>query len=67
MRVTREDPATGKREVATTAYLTLVALDKNKRPVAAPPIVPETEEERRRYEHAKLRVQQRKERLKQQL
>ncbi len=63
VRVTREDPATGKRELATTAYLTLVALDKNKRPVTAPPIVPQTEEEKRRYEHARLRVRERKERL----
>lgn len=66
VRVTREDPATGASQIATTAYLTLVALDENKQPTAAPPIMPETADEKRRYENAKLRVQQRKERLKQQ-
>lgn len=64
VRVTREDPATGIRQLATTAYLTFVALDKDKKPVTAPPLVPETDEEKRRYENAKQRVQQRKERLK---
>lgn len=63
VRVTREDPHTGARQLATTAHLTLVALDRNKKPTAAPPIVPETDEEKRRYDNARLRVQQRKEQL----
>ncbi len=65
VRVTRENPTTGDSQLATTAHLTLVALDNNKRPVAAPPLMPETDEEKRRYENARLRVRQRKERLKQ--
>jgi acyl-CoA hydrolase len=64
VRVTREDPYTGEEVVATTAHLTFVALDENKKPTPAPPIRPETDQEKRRYEHAKLRVQARKERLK---
>lgn len=64
VRVTREDPYTGEEAVATTAHLTFVALDKNKKPAPAPPIRPETDQEKRRYENAKLRVQARKERLK---
>ena len=64
VQVTREDPCTGQHVTATTAYLTFVALDENKRPTPAPPIVPETQEEIRRYENAKLRVQARKELLK---
>jgi acyl-CoA hydrolase len=64
VRVTREDPYTGEEAVATTAHLTFVALDKNKKPTPAPPIRPETDQEKRRYEHAKLRVQARKELLK---
>ncbi len=64
VRVTREDPATGISQLATTAYLTLVALDKDKKPVTAPALVPGTDEEKRRYENARQRVQQRKERLK---
>jgi acyl-CoA hydrolase len=64
VRVTREDPYTGEEAVATTAHLTFVALDKNKKPTPAPPIRPETDQEKRRYESARLRVQARKERLK---
>ena len=66
VQVTREDPCTGEKAIATTAHLTLVALDKDKKPTPVPPVVPETPEEERRYENARLRVQQRKERLKQQ-
>jgi acyl-CoA hydrolase len=64
VRVTREDPYTGEEAVATTAHLTFVALDKNKKPTPAPPIRPETDQEKQRYENARLRVQARKERLK---
>jgi acyl-CoA hydrolase len=64
VQVTREDPYSGQQVTATTAYLTFVALDENKRPTPIPPIVPETQEEIRRYENAKLRVQARKELLK---
>ncbi len=64
VKVTREDPYSGEQVTATTAYLTFVALDENKRPTPAPPIVPETEQEIKRYENARLRVQARKELLK---
>ena len=64
VRVTREDPGTGEQAIATTAHLTMVALDENKRPTAAPPVLPQTPDEKRRYENAKQRVQVRKERRK---
>lgn len=64
VQVLREDPYSGAQVLATTAHLTLVALDKDKKPVPAPPLLPETPEEKRRYENARLRVQARKERLK---
>ena len=64
VQVTREDPYTGEQIVATTAYLTLVALDENKRPAPVPPLLPQTKDEKRRYEEAKGRVLARKERLK---
>jgi len=64
VRVTRENPYTGKEIVATTAHLTFVALDENKKPTPVPQIVPETEDEKRRYKNAKIRVQARKELLK---
>jgi acyl-CoA hydrolase len=64
VQVSREDPYTGQQVIATTAHLTFVALDKNKRPTDVPPILPETEQEKRRYENAELRVKARKELLK---
>jgi acyl-CoA hydrolase len=64
VQVAKEDPYSGKKVLATTAFLTFVALDENKKPTAAPPIVPESTEEKRRFENAKLRVQARKELLK---
>ena len=64
VRVTREDPYTGEQAVATTAHLTFVALDENKKPTTAPPILPETDQEKRRHENARLRVKARKEILK---
>jgi len=64
VQVTREDPYSSQKAVATTCYLTFVALGKDKKPTPAPPILPETEEEKRRYKNARLRVQARKRLLK---
>lgn len=63
VRVTREDPYSAKQVVATTAHLTFVALDENKKPAPAPAILPQTDKEKRRYANAELRVQARKELL----
>ena len=63
VQVNCENPLTGKNIIATTAHLTFVALNENKRPAPVPPIEPETEDEKRRYENAKLRVKARKELL----
>ncbi len=64
VQVTRENPYTGESVVATTAHLTFVALDRNKKPTPIPPLVPETEDEKRWYENARIRVLARKELLK---
>ena len=64
VRVTREEPYTGKQAVATKAHLTFVALGEDKKPVVVPPIEPQTDNEKRRYENAKMRVKARKELLK---
>ncbi|HLB73826.1 MAG TPA: acyl-CoA thioesterase [Sedimentisphaerales bacterium] len=64
VQVTRQDPYGGNSVVATSAHLTFVALDENKRPVPVPPIIPRTKAERERYETAKIRVKARKELLK---
>ena len=42
-------------EYVCTAYFTFVALDKDGKPKAIPPIVPETEKEKRRYDQALIR------------
>ncbi len=60
VRVIREDPYSHKQVIATTSHLTFVALDENKRPTSIDPVLPETADEKRRYENAKLRVQGRK-------
>jgi len=64
VQVAREDPYTGRQVVATTAHLTFVALDENKKPTPVPPVLPQTEQEKRRYENARLRVKARKALLK---
>ena len=63
VRVIREDPYSTKQIIATTAHLTFVALDKDKHPCQVVPILPETADEKRRYENAELRVQARKDLL----
>jgi len=63
VRVIKENPIIGQSIKATSAHLTFVALDENRKPAAVIPIIPETEEEKRRYENAKLRVKTRKELL----
>jgi len=64
VQVIRDDPYNGQQVLATTAHLTLVALDAGKKPIAAPPLLPQTPDEKARYENARLRDQARKEQLK---
>jgi acyl-CoA hydrolase len=64
VRVIREHPYTNEQIIATTAHLTFVAVDENDHPTSVPPIQPETDDEKRRYANAELRVQSRKELLK---
>ena len=64
VQVKKENPYTGEKIKIAKAYLTFVGLDKNKRPTKIPQIIAETEDEKRRYENAKIRVLNRKEMLK---
>ncbi len=66
VRVWREDPTTGGKQHTTTAYLTMVAVDKEGRPVPVPPLIVETAEEARRQREADVRRQARM-RIKQEL
>lgn len=59
VKVFRENPATGQRIVATRAFVTLVAIDDEHRPVPAPKLVALTEEEKRRATNAAVRVKAR--------
>lgn len=55
IRVDSEDPMTGQMFHTATSYATFVALDDQGKPTAVPPLLPETPEEKRRYEQAKRR------------
>jgi acyl-CoA hydrolase len=59
VRVEAENPLTGQIRHTGTCYLTCVALDKNGRPTAVPPLIPETAEEKRRWAEAQVRRQRR--------
>jgi acyl-CoA hydrolase len=52
-----EEPVSGKRRKTNEAIYTFVAVDQNNQPLPVPPVVPETAEEKRRYEGALLRRQ----------
>jgi acyl-CoA hydrolase len=64
VQVARENPYYGKQTIATTAHLTFVALDENKKPTPVPPVIPETALEKKWHKNAELRVKARKELLK---
>ena len=55
VRVDAEHPLTGVRRHTSSGYFTFVALDKQGRPTEVPKVVPNTDEEKRRYQEAKLR------------
>jgi len=61
--VWNEDPLTGDRSQATTAFLTFVALDAQSRPVPLPPLEVSTPEEKQHeadaHERRKLRLERR--------
>src|SRR5687767_6620923 len=52
VQVETEDLLTGNKLHTCSAYLTFVALDENRKAVEIPPVIPETEEEQRRYREA---------------
>jgi acyl-CoA hydrolase len=55
VEVSSEDPMTGERRKCCDAYLTFVALGPDRRPVKVPPLIVETDEERRREREARVR------------
>ena len=59
VQVTAENPITGERTHTNTAYLVYVGLDDNNHPTTIPQLNLETDEDKTRYEQAKLRQQRR--------
>jgi acyl-CoA hydrolase len=52
VKVTVEDLLTGEERHTSSAYLTFVSLSKDGSHVVMPPVIPETDAEKRRYEAA---------------
>ncbi|MFZ5438909.1 MAG: acyl-CoA thioesterase [Myxococcota bacterium] len=61
-----ENPLTGERQLTTSALLTFVALDKDGKKLPVPPLLLETDEERRACEEANTRRAERLARAKDQ-
>ena len=52
VKVVTEKLMTGVRLHTCSAYLTFVAIDRDGKAISIPPVIPETEEEKRRYREA---------------
>jgi acyl-CoA hydrolase len=55
VKVWVEDLILGAQQHVSSAYLTFVAIDANGKGVEVPPVIPETDEEKRRYLEAGAR------------
>ena len=55
MRVDAENPRTGERRHTNSAYLTMVAVDEEGRPMPVPNLIAETDEQRARETEAQVR------------
>jgi acyl-CoA hydrolase len=61
VKVHAEDLKEGKVRHTNSAYVTMVSLDENRKPTPVTTIVPETDDEKRRFEEGRIRAQRRKE------
>ena len=59
VKVFAQNPITGEERHTNTCYATFVALDAEGRPAAVPPVLAETDEEKRRQEAGRLRREDR--------
>ncbi len=59
VKVFKADFRTGQQVHIVSAYFTFVALDDHLKPIEIPPILPETADEKRRYQAAEERRQNR--------
>ena len=60
VKVVAEHYVTGEKRHILSAYFTFIALDENKQPTEVPPITPKTPIEKRRFDEAGRRREQRK-------
>lgn len=65
VKVQSENLLTGEKKTTATSFLTFVAVDEEGKPVQVPPVIAESEEEKRLYDGAKQRHEARKRRKKQ--
>ncbi len=59
VHVLAENPISGEQTHTNTAYLVYVALDDEGKPTSVPPLQPETEDEKRKFDQAKTRQERR--------
>ena len=62
VRVETEDLLTGRRTHVSSAYIVYVALGSDGKPCQVPPLIPETDEDRRRIAEAAVRREHRRRR-----
>ena len=60
VKIDAENLKDGNVRHTNSAYVTMVSLDENRKPKPVPKIVPETDEEKRRFEEGRIRAQRRK-------
>lgn len=64
VRIEAENVVTGERRHTNSCYVTYVAIDQHGKPTAVPPVLPETEDQRRRFgaagERRRRRLEERK-------
>ncbi len=64
IKIFAEDLQTGRKRHTNSCYFTMVCLDDKGRPKAVPAVIPETEEEKRRFRQGEERRARARERLK---
>ncbi|SMO32763.1 acyl-CoA thioesterase [Melghirimyces algeriensis] len=62
VKVMSEKGPGGEKQLTATSFVTMVAIDKDGRPIPVPPVLPETEEEKELNRTAVERQRQRKQR-----
>ncbi len=60
VKVERENLLTGEKQLTARAFLTMLAIDEDGKPIPVPQVQPETEEEKRQYVQAQARYLERK-------